>query len=81
MYKYRCVKADRYGGRSEKLREYNEKNITDARKRACKMIHGDKNTSVYIFEYGPFVKGTGAGYGIGYTERVLYRLQLRNHRP
>ena len=83
MAKYRVVKADYYGGRSEKLREYNEDTLTDARKRAIKMIHGDKNDSAYIFDGKAYAENRAFGYveWIHYDyERNLYEVTGVNGR-
>lgn len=67
MVKYRCVKADRYGGVYWEGRQYVEEGIQDARKRAMKMIHGDKEDSVLIWLESDFKKRPW----IGYREKVM----------
>ena len=67
MVKYRCVKADRYGGVYCEGRQYIEDGIHDARKRAMKMIHGDKSDSVLIWLESDFKERPW----IGYTEKVV----------
>lgn len=68
MVKYRCVKADKYGGVYWEGRQYIEEGIQDARKRAMKMIHGDKNDSVLIWLESDFKKRPW----IGYRDKVYY---------
>ena len=61
--KYRCVKADsvvnviRDGGRT-----YVEDGIANARKRAMKMIHGDRDNAVLIFRESDYKERPWAGY-------------------
>ena len=67
MVKYRCVKADRMGAVHWNGRQYIENGIQDARKRAMKMIHGDKNSAVLIWLESDFKDRPG----IGYKEKVV----------
>lgn len=67
MVKYRCIKADRYGGVHWDGRQYIEDGIHNARKRAMKMIHGDKEDSVLIWLESDFKNRPGSGY----IEKVL----------
>ena len=67
MVKYRCVKADRMGAVHWNGRQYIENGIQDARKRAMKMIHGDKNSAVLIWLESDFKNRPG----IGYKEKVV----------
>lgn len=67
MVKYRCVKADRNGGAYWGGRQYIEEGIQDARKRAMKMLHGDKTDSVLIWLESDF---TGYPW-IGYHEKIV----------
>lgn len=71
MVKYRCVKADRYGGVYWEGRQYVEEGIQNARKRAMKMIHGDKEDSVLIWLESDFKKYPWSGY----HEKVVVSLQ------
>lgn len=69
MVKYRCVKAD--NGTNvmydlDKTRTYVEEGIQNARKRAIKMIHGDKDVCVLIYLDSDFKERPW----IGYTEKV-----------
>ena len=66
MVKYRCVKSDIYGGVYWDGRTYVEEGIKDARKRAMKMIHGDKEECVLIWLESDFKKRPW----IGYREKV-----------
>lgn len=67
MVKYRCFKADRYGAVHWDGRSYIEDGIQNARRRAMKMIHGDKNDSVLIWLESDFKNRPG----IGYKEKVV----------
>lgn len=67
MVKYRCIKADRFGGVHWEGRAYIENGIHNARKRAMKMIHGDKKDSVLIWNDDDFRNRQW----IGYTEKVV----------
>lgn len=68
MVKYRCVKADRLGGAYwERSRQYIEDGIQNARKRAMKMLHGDKTDSVLIWLESDFKDYPW----IGYHEKVV----------
>lgn len=67
MVKYRCVKADRLGGAYWEGRQYIEDGIQNARKRAMKMLHGDKTDSVLIWLYSDFKNYPW----IGYREQVV----------
>lgn len=67
MVKYRCVKADRLGGAYWEGRQYIEEGIQNARKRAMKMIHGDKEDSVLIWLESDFKNYPW----IGYREKVV----------
>ena len=69
MVKYRCVKADRprdgavyFNGRT-----YIEEGIHNARKRAMKMIHGDKSVRVLIWLESDYQKNVW----VGFTEAVM----------
>lgn len=69
MVKYRCVKADRprdgavyYNGRT-----YVEEGIQNARKRAMKMIHGDRNVRVLIWLESDYQRNVW----VGFTEAVM----------
>lgn len=62
MAKYRCVKADRNGGAYWEGRTYIEDGIANARKRAMKMIHGDREDSVLIFRESDYKERPWAGY-------------------
>ena len=67
MVTYRCVKADRIGGVYWEGRQYLEAGIQNARKRAMKMLHGDKTDSVLIWLESDF-----KGYPwIGYHEKIV----------
>lgn len=69
MVKYRCVKADNKFNVMfdlDKTRTYVEEGIQNARKRAMKMIHGDKNVCVLIYLDSDFRERPW----IGYTEKV-----------
>lgn len=67
MVKYRCIKADRFGGVHWDSRPYIENGIHNARKRAMKMIHGDKRDSVLIWNETEYKNKPW----IGYTEKVV----------
>lgn len=67
MAKYRCFKADRYGAVHWDGRSYIEDGIQNARKRAMKMIHGDKEDSVLIWLESDYKNKPW----VGYTEKVL----------
>lgn len=67
MVKYRCVKADRLGGAYWEGRQYVEDGIQDARKRAMKMLHGDKTDSVLIWLESDFKNYPW----IGFHEKVV----------
>lgn len=67
MVKYRCIKADRFGGVHWEGRAYIEDGIHNARKRAMKMIHGNKQDSVLIWNDNDFRNRQW----IGYTEKVV----------
>lgn len=71
MVKYRCVKADRLGGANWEGRQYIEDGIQNARKRAMKMIHGDKTDSVLIWLNSDFKNYPW----VGYNEKVVASLQ------
>ena len=60
--KYRCVKADYYGAPYWDGRTYIEDGIANARKRAMKMIHGDREDSVLIFRESDYKERPWAGY-------------------
>ena len=69
MVKYRCVKADNKTNVMfdlDKTRTYVEEGIQNARKRAMKMIHGDKNVCVRIYLDSDFRERPW----IGYIEKV-----------
>lgn len=84
MVKYRCVKADRIGAVHWDGRQYIEDGIQNARKRAMKMIHGDKNDSVLIWLESDFKNRPWSGYKekvivfnktyITYTPKEVYKL-------
>ena len=67
MVNYRCVKADRNGGAYWGGRTYVEDGIVNARKRAMKMIHGDKSDSVLIWLESDFKDYPW----IGYYEKIV----------
>ena len=75
MVKYRCVKADVLGGVYWEGRQYVEEGIQDARKRAMKMIHGDKHDSVLIWLESDFKKRPW----IGYREKVVLMDSKRHY--
>ena len=62
MVKYRCVKADRMGAVHWDGRKYIEDGIQNARKRAMKMIHGDKISAVLIWLESDFKNRPWSGY-------------------
>lgn len=70
MVKYRCVKADAKTNVMydlDKTRTYVEEGIQNARKRAMKMIHGDKYVCVLIYLDSDFRERPW----VGYKERVV----------
>lgn len=70
MIKYRCVRADNATNVMHDLdrtRTYIEDGIQNARKRAMKMIHGDKGDSVLIWLDSDFKNYPW----IGYHEKVV----------
>ena len=62
MVKYRCVKADWTGAVHWDGRQYIEDGIQSARKRAMKMIHGDKISAVLIWLESDFKNRPWSGY-------------------
>lgn len=69
MVKYRCVKADNVTNVMydlDKTRTYIEEGIANARKRAMKMIHGDKQVCVLIYLDSDYRDMPW----VGYTEKV-----------
>ena len=69
MVKYRCVKTDNRGHvYNPNGRTYIEEGIQNARKRAMKMIHGDKNVCVLIYLDSDFKEMPW----VGYIEKVDY---------
>ena len=70
MVKYRCVRADNATNVMydlDRTRTYIEDGIQNARKRAMKMIHGDKSVCVLIYLDSDFKKYPW----IGYLEKVM----------
>ena len=75
MVKYRCVKADVHGGVYWEGRQYVEEGIKDARKRAMRMIHGEKYDCVLIWLESDFKKRPW----LGYKERVILMDSKRHY--